>query len=280
MERRSFVRTIILSSGILLAGTPRLFSFEQDEDAILVKMLYNNMGAAPGMKNLWGLSIWVELKDQAILFDTGGDPKVFISNLYQSDIDLNKLSAIVISHNHWDHINGLEAILEKTGRTPVLYVVKNDFSLFAERFPDISIRGIDEASQLLPGAWSSGEIFDPDAKRSIYEQALVLMHGSRMSILTGCSHPGIVRMIKKIRASHPDRDIDLVAGGFHLIGKTEDELKAISEELFHLDIARLAASHCTGDKAVTVFRDSWKERFIDFTLGNVQSIPVSHPVNI
>lgn len=68
---------------------------------------------APGRECLseFGLSYLVEA-DKKILFDTGSSD-VFLKNAERLNISLDDLDAIVLSHGHWDHGNGLRFIRDK-----------------------------------------------------------------------------------------------------------------------------------------------------------------------
>jgi len=90
-------------------------------------MLYNNVGSSPGLVSKWGVSIWIEEKETAVLFDTGGDPSTLWDNMVNSKVDIKKLSKIVISHNHWDHVNGLPILLEKSNYRTDVFVPNLDY---------------------------------------------------------------------------------------------------------------------------------------------------------
>ena len=44
----------------------------------------------------------------------------------ESGIKFDQLKRIAISHNHWDHKNGLKMVLEKSGNKPDVYVVEKE----------------------------------------------------------------------------------------------------------------------------------------------------------
>lgn len=231
-------------------------------------MIYNNTGSAESLKSEWGLSIWIESENSALLYDAGGDASVLISNLTELDIDLSKLKTIVISHNHWDHRNGLKSILEKTNFTPLVYVPSLDLQDFKSKLPQAKCAGILEPQQITGGIWSTGQLSAVFSGQIINEQSLILEQGDEMVLLTGCSHPGIVEIATRAKEVHLDKKLILIAGGFHLNRHTEDQVREISLKLKDLNVERIAPSHCTGELAIQVFRSEWDDRFVDFNLGD------------
>jgi len=267
MERRSFVRTLLITAGTLVVLPEGIYSRIPAEKDFLIKMIYNNTGSAAGMENKWGLSVYMEFKEHKLLFDTGGDPEVLRKNIEAAGIDLAGLSTVVISHNHWDHFKGMEHVLNQA--KPDLYVVNNDLEEYRQKYPDLLVVGVNSAKEIQPGIWTSGQLFNENARQKIYEQALVLLSGEKCFVFTGCSHPGIIHMLENIRNVHKDKSIELVAGGFHLIMKKENEIQEISEGLKRLGVKKLAASHCTGEPAIQYFKNDWGKDFIDFNLGEM-----------
>jgi len=272
MERRSFVRTLLLSSGALILVRDGLALPPLLEKDVRISMVYNNIGSESAMKSQWGLSIWFEEKDGALLFDTGGSAGILMQNLELAGADLRKLKRIVISHNHWDHNNGLQEVLKHCSESPTIYVVEDDLPAYREKYPDALFSSVNDPVQISSTFWSTGQLKAGSSPEETAEQALILIRDQSLYLFTGCSHPGIVHMLEQVRKSHPDKTIELVAGGFHLLRKNEEEIEQISEKLTELGVKQLAASHCTGDKAITYFREHWSERFTDFNLGQEFSV--------
>jgi len=54
----------------------------------------------------WGLSIFIETGTQKILFDTGKSG-IFAQNAKIMGLELDETDFIILSHEHWDHVNGL-----------------------------------------------------------------------------------------------------------------------------------------------------------------------------
>ena len=58
-----------------------------------------------------------------ILFDCGGTPDIFISNLKTLEIDPLSINQVVISHGHPDHFGGIKALMEARGGVPCPVVI-------------------------------------------------------------------------------------------------------------------------------------------------------------
>ncbi len=272
MRRRSFIQTLFISSGGLLVGKHALANPDITKEAIKVKMIYNNISNSNSLINEWGLSIWFEGDGEAILFDTGGNPQTLFSNIKSAGIDLNKLKSIVISHNHWDHNNGLKEVLKQTNYQPKVYVVQNDLGYYKKEIPESNCIGVSEYTQI-NGKFSVTEQLKANVGgRILYELSLIVKHKKSLYLFTGCSHPGIVKIVKSVSNQNPENNIELVAGGFHLIRKSEDELYSISKELKELKVNNIAPSHCTGETAVGIFKQQWGEKFISLNLGDEHAI--------
>ena len=80
-------------------------------DQVQVTILSSNLanGAAIGE---WGLSAFVEVDGQCILFDAGRYPDTVIKNASVLNVDLSCVTDVVFSHNHFDHISGLMPLIE------------------------------------------------------------------------------------------------------------------------------------------------------------------------
>ncbi|MGC8787710.1 MAG: MBL fold metallo-hydrolase, partial [Anaerolineae bacterium] len=77
-----------------------------------------------------GLSFLVETKEGRVLFDTGQSGIVLLHNLHVAGIEPATISALALSHAHYDHTGGLKALLAQISRVP-LYAHPD---LFRERF--------------------------------------------------------------------------------------------------------------------------------------------------
>lgn len=77
--------------------------------ALTIRVLLENHKGAGADKSLRarpGLSLLVQDESTSILFDTGPDGS-FMQNALAMGIDLSDVSAVVLSHGHYDHCGGV-----------------------------------------------------------------------------------------------------------------------------------------------------------------------------
>lgn len=77
------------------------------------------------------------------------------------------------------------------------------------------------------------------------------VRGRGVTVLSACSHAGIVNAGLAARSIWPDRPLDLLLGGFHLAGGgMEERIEATVDDLDHRVSPRIVApGHCTGWRA-------------------------------
>jgi len=232
-----------------------------------ISIVYNNMIYDRNMKGAWGIACVVQSLDRTILFDTGGDGGILLSNMRKMGIDTADMDMVFLSHIHADHTGGLWKYLDKNPDVTV-YLPSSFPAGYKQKILDYGARFIEVhlPEELFPGVYSTGEM-----GVSILEQSLVLKTASGLVIVTGCSHPGIVAIAKKAVQVCNDR-IYLITGGFHLGGTPEREIQSIINELKALGVQKIGPSHCTGNRAIADFKKAWGKDYIDAGCGAVIEI--------
>lgn len=245
-------------------------SYSAGSPEYTIKIVYNNIQGDPDSNLIvaGGFSAWIEFNNKAILFDAGGESTILVKNLHQLNLDINKLDAIFISHNHNDHVYGLPILLGMTRFNPTVYLPQSSQDAILEQNPRAKIVPVDKPEQLYSNIWSTGQIKTNYLNTVISEQALVIEKSEGICIITGCSHPGIIRLIEESKKIFPEKSIILVAGGFHLRNHTEDEIREISLKFKELGVKNIGPSHCTGKNAIKIFKNEWKDNFIRLYLGD------------
>ena len=233
------------------------------EKPVSIKVIYDNYVKMNGLKSDWGYSIMIEGLDKEILFDTGTNPEIFDYNFRRIGIDPAIIDFLVFSHEHGDHTEGIPAFVNMKKGIPV--IIPDSFSeSFKKRMVGFGLEPVmvKEPAKICANLYTSGEF---DFK--IPEQALVLNTKQGLVVMTGCSHPGIVEMLKEIKSTF-NKNIYMVFGGFHLLNKSEKEMNSIISEMKVLGVVKCGATHCTGEKQIKMFKDAFGENYFELGVGN------------
>ena len=232
-----------------------------------------NQGDYGELKAAWGFSCLIEnspkgnkknKSNKKILFDAGGDAKILEQNMAKLGIDPKEIDILVVSHEHWDHINGIPYII---GKNPDLLVyVPDSFSgsiksMIREKSELITVLGpvAIDAGDADVGIISTGEL-----GTSIKEQSLI----AGDTVITGCAHPGIVEIAKKAKELINDMKatgkgntgVGLIFGGFHLKDKNEAEILEIISDLKKSGVKNATPCHCSGHLAMELFSKNFESK--------------------
>ena len=93
-----------------------------------------------------------------------------------------------------------------------------------------------------------------------------------MSIITGCAHPEILKIIDKVRVRFPEKEIFSVFGGFHLMKKTKQNIREIVQRFIQLGIKKVGPTHCSGTDAENLFRKAYKENCLTLKAGEEMEV--------
>jgi len=233
------------------------------EKPVTVRVIYDNYLKLNGSQEDWGFSILIEGLDKNILFDAGTKPDVFESNFRKMGFDATKIDFLVLSHEHGDHTGGIPAFVKMKKNIPV--IIPSSFSeQFKKQMVGLGLEPIlvKDPAKICNNLFSSGEF-----SYQIPEQALVLNTKKGLVVMTGCSHPGIVEMLKQIKSTF-SKNIYIVFGGFHLLQKSDKEMNEIISEMKTLGVVKCGATHCTGDKQIRMIKDAFGENYFELGVGN------------
>ena len=238
-----------------------------------ITIVYDNInGYEKGFKKDFGFSALLEQNSFKILFDTGTDPDILSSNLEQCNVAPANLNAIILSHNHYDHTNGITSITSHHPDIPVI-VHKYWNRKVVHRGTDISTLNLVEAAE--PGKQNylpdnfliTAPLPSPDYGM-IDEQALFIKTAENYILLCGCCHPGLINFLdqREILGINLESNLNII-GGFHGFS-FPDKMAA---ELYPI-IDSIVCCHCTKN------RYDFKQQFSDkcslATLGKKYSFAI------
>lgn len=236
--------------------------------SLRLTVVFNNVSFDRRLRTGWGFSCLIEGTKQTILFDTGDEARILLDNMSIMNIDPMSANIVFLSHIHADHTGGLEGLLKENPHIKVCLPKSFPISFHqAITGYGAKIKAVDNPTRLFTSVHSSGEIGD-----RIKEQALILETSNGLLIITGCAHPGIVKVVRKAKKCFKD-DIYLVMGGFHLAGMTNSQVRETISTLKELGVKNAAPSHCTGEKATAFFREAWGDNFLEGGVGAIIELP-------
>jgi len=233
---------------------------------LTITILYDNNVYDTRLEADWGFAALIEYGEHTILFDTGNDGPRLLANMETLGIDPRSIEIVVLSHNHGDHTNGLASLLD-AGISPTLYVPAS----FPRWYKDwmgsrCELVEVTNPIEVVPGLHSTGELV-----ASPVEQGLVVEAARGLVVVTGCAHPGIVRMVERAKEV-VDGEVDLVLGGFHLLSYTESRTQRVIASLQELGVRRVCPTHCTGEKAIALFAEAFGGNYLEGGVGRVIAV--------
>ena len=259
MKKRIFYCVAILVSFILSS-----IVYAREDDKITMTIVYDNYISQENTTSDWGFSCFIKGMNKTILFDTGRNGLTLLSNINSLGIDVSDLDLIVISHNHNDHTGGLNSVLKIKSGIPVYF----GYSFPSSFEENVSNRGaipvrVNEPIEICKHVFSTGEIQGP-----VNEQSLIIDTEKGLVIITGCSHPGIIEILKRAKKIL-NKNIYLVFGGFHLLNHTEKQIKKVIQEFKALGVEKCGATHCTGEKAIGLFKEAYGKNYVYMGVGKI-----------
>lgn len=228
----------------------------------IITIVYDNNEYDSRLTPAWGFSCVVKLREETILFDTGGDGTILLNNMAKVGINPKEIDTVVLSHIHGDHTGGLDGFLKQNNQVTVYMPLSFPQSMKQNvKSSGAIVKEVQEPRQLPHGVFTTGEL-----DGGVREQSLLVRTSRGLVVITGCAHPGIVNIVKKAKEITGDK-VYLVIGGFHLRGAFPSQLSYVVENLLQLEVEKVAPCHCSGDEARKLFEDYFGENYIDCGVG-------------
>jgi len=217
-------------------------------------ILFDNYNRDKHCQSLWGFSAYFE--EYKLLFDTGSNGRVLLKNMNALGVDVKEIEYLFISHSHWDHIGGIDSILE----------LNPDITLFLPA--SLSKHLIDDLrslskkvvictrkpQRLFKNLYTTGLL-----GKEMPEQSLIIDE-AETKIITGCGHFGI-QNITAVAKNVIGKKIDFAIGGFHLLRSDKEKIIDSIQQLKELGVTKVLPTHCSGDKAIALYKDSFRDNY-------------------
>lgn len=266
-----------------------------------VTVISDAFGPPSELERDWGYAALVEYNGLRILFDTGNDSEHFAKNARLLGVDLKRLDAVVISHRHNDHTDGLRHLLATNpgvrifkptdeyfgGPTPRAFFRRSVPELppaqryFGGRVPDVVPHGTPwdgavfiagSGIEIAPGMRLVENVSPHAPFNETPELSLIIETPEGLVILVGCSHPGIERILAS--ASAKERPVHMVVGGLHLLTAPDAEVERIGAALkTEWGVQHVAPGHCSGEYAFHVLRRTYGSSYIEAGVGTRIALP-------
>ena len=229
-----------------------------------IKVLFDKTSEKK-LKIGWGVSFLI---DTSLIFDTGENGKYLLENIKNLNIDIEKVERVVISHNHWDHTGGLWELLKK--KKLAVYSCKNFSNEFKKKVKESGgkLVEIKNSVEIEKNIYTTGEIEAYYKDSPMPEQSLILKTENGLTILTGCSHPGILNILEIVKKKFPEEKIYAVIGGFHLIEEDKRVIEYIVNQFMKMGVEKAGPTHCSGTKTENIFREKYGKNFIKVKVGD------------
>jgi len=231
-------------------------------DNIQLSIVFDNECCSSNLTSLWGFSCFIKTPNHNILFDTGSNGRVLLKNLNKIDLNISSINNIFISHTHWDHIGGLDSILELNPHVNIFitsYISKNLIRDLKTLSSGVTIIE-DTPIEILDDIYSTGAMGEQN------EHSIILNTDKGLIVIVGCAHSGVENIAKRVNEFF-NRPIFLILGGFHLNNRDDIEILEIIETLKKLDTKFVSPSHCTGERAKKLFKEKFGENYIEGGVG-------------
>jgi 7,8-dihydropterin-6-yl-methyl-4-(beta-D-ribofuranosyl)aminobenzene 5'-phosphate synthase len=255
------VINVLKTPGTSTSGSSTSYlSINQSAVSVHVVVLVDNNPYRPGLETAWGLSIYVELGDVSFLFDTGPDPGVLEANAVKLGVDLSRLNFVVISHIHGDHTGGLKLVAS----------IKPGLEVYIPPDPDLSgyIRSIglqpvivNDTMEVSSGVYIIKPLYGPP-----FEDAVAINTSKGLLILAGCSHPGVINIVRQALNDLGVKPY-IVIGGFHMSGASISEVEEVISRLLELGVEKIYPIHCSGGEVRDYLAHHYRDVYGDGGVG-------------
>jgi 7,8-dihydropterin-6-yl-methyl-4-(beta-D-ribofuranosyl)aminobenzene 5'-phosphate synthase len=243
-----------------------------------------------------------------VLYDAGLGQSTALHNLDVLGTRIPDLRAIVLSHGHMDHHGGLEGIVRRLGHRGLPLLLHPDawrdrkvvFPTGAElHLPppsrhDLEQEGVEITEERSPSLLLDGTVLVTGQVERVtsFEKGFPLQHARTQEgwepdpwvwddqaavfhlrekglvVLSGCSHAGIINVVRHARAVTGMTKVHAVVGGLHLTGGIfEPIIPDTIREMMAIGPAVVVPCHCTGWRALQELARHMPDAYVHSSVG-------------
>ncbi len=265
-------------------------------------VLRDNVTARDEVASGHGLSMLVRHSAGSIIFDTGDSAETW-ENAEALGVDLAEVSHVVLSHGHYDHTNGLPALLERLGGVMVTahpavfeprwadrpggereYIgppaTRAEFEAMGAMFelsaasvsvaPDVITTGeAPRVSDLAPESphllvERDGQVIEDDF---VDDMSLIARMEDGEVLLTGCAHAGLINIVARA-TDLVGRCPVSIAGGTHLAHESEERISAVAGDIYERGVRQIVPMHCSGERGADLLEKHFAGETLRAGIGN------------
>jgi len=243
----------------------------------------DNKVAAPRLRAEWGFSALLRVEaggdTYTLMLDTGESGTVLLHNMRVLGVNPREPGIVALSHGHYDHTGGLAALLD-AGARPLVVAHPSAFEpkysyhggMLEYIGAPLPPSRVEEKARLLlaansfelaPGVYWLGEIGREgfmESHEGLYAArggrlvedtvpddtaVAVLVEGVGTVVVTGCSHSGILNIVRHAERVTGEK-VYAVIGGLHMAWLKPEETYSVLDRLEEWGVRQVAPAHCSG----------------------------------
>jgi 7,8-dihydropterin-6-yl-methyl-4-(beta-D-ribofuranosyl)aminobenzene 5'-phosphate synthase len=247
-------------------------------------------------------------RTESLLYDAGLGCHTLTHNLDALGIRPDEFDTVVLSHGHADHYGGLVNLRHRAGPQPMRLVLHPDawrdrkaifptgdelhlpplnhdqldragITLVEERGPSLLLDGmvlvtgqVERATDFERGhsahqAYLNGQ-WEPDPWIGDDQAIVCHVKSKGLVVLSGCSHSGVINILRYARRLTGIEPVYAFVGGLHLSGNVfEPIIPRTIKELATINPQVIVPGHCTGWKATHEIARRMPEAYVQSSVG-------------